>query len=64
MLKQIKNSVVHIIKDEKGGPGIEEAVLLVFIGLIVATAADNLGDMIASSFAKSTSTLKTALGIS
>ncbi len=42
-VKNIQNTLKGIMKDEKGGPGLEEAVLLVFVGLIVANAADSLG---------------------
>lgn len=62
-MKKVSNAVKKIMKDEKGGPGLEEAVLLVFVGLVVANAADQLGDIINQSFTSATNTLKTALGI-
>ncbi len=63
-VKNIQNTLKGIMKDEKGGPGLEEAVLLVFVGLIVANAADSLGDVISQSFTSATNSLKDALGIS
>lgn len=59
----MKAQVVKFLKDEKGGPGLEEAVLLVFVGLVVANAADSLGDIISTSYTSATNALKTALGI-
>lgn len=64
MIRKIKNTVTTIFKDEKGGPGLEEAVLLVFVGLVVANAADELGDTIDSSFKSAMDALKAQLGIS
>lgn len=63
MVQRIKKQVIKVIRDEKGGPGLEEAVLLVFVGLVVANAADQLGDIINTSFTTATNSLKTALGI-
>jgi Flp pilus assembly pilin Flp len=62
-MKQSTARFKQFLKDEKGGPGLEEAVLLVFVGLVVANAADSLGDIIQKSYASATNALKTALGI-
>lgn len=59
----MKEKLRKFIKDEKGGPGLEEAVLLVFVGLVVANAANSLGDIIGQSYATATNALKTALGL-
>lgn len=55
--------MMKIMKDQKGGPGLEEAILLVFVGLVVANAADGLGGVISSAYNTATDSLKTALGI-
>lgn len=59
----MKEKFKKMLKDEKGGPGLEEAVLLVFVGLVVANAADSLGDIISTSYSSATNALKAALGI-
>lgn len=61
--KKVKETMVAINNDQTGGPGLEEAVLLVFVGLVVANAADTLGDTLSSSFTSATNSLKTQLGI-
>lgn len=63
MLKMLKAKFSKLVKDEKGGPGLEEAVLLVFVGLVVANAADSLGDIVSTSYTSATNALKTALNI-
>ncbi len=62
-MKNLKHGFKQMLKDERGGPGLEEAVLLVFVGLVVANAADRLGGVIDSSFSSAITVLKTALGI-
>lgn len=59
----MKEKFKKMLNDEKGGPGLEEAVLLVFVGLVVANAADSLGDIISTSYSSATNALKAALGI-
>lgn len=72
MIKKIKvmiNSIgekaleIKIIKDQKGGPGLEEAVLLLFIGIAVATGANGLGGVVGGTFTSVQNTLKTTLGM-
>lgn len=58
-----KRKMVEFIKDEKAGPGIEEAFLLVFIGLVIADAANDLGGVIDSAFDKGENSIKTKLSI-
>lgn len=59
-----KVMMAKIVRDQKGGPGLEEAVLLLFIGLVIAKSADSLGVVVESVFNKATDSIKTALGIS
>lgn len=62
-MKNVVKKFENLMKDEKGGPGLEETVLLVFIGLVVANAADTLGKTINSAFSSAVTKLKTALGV-
>ena len=57
----IKN---EICKDQKGGPGIEELGLLLFIGLVVVSKGDSTGSTVGSVFDKVITGIKTGFGIS
>lgn len=55
---------IKVVKDQKAGPGLEEAALLVFIGVAVVTAASGFGDVISSTFTKALTNIKNTFGIS
>lgn len=48
--------------DQKGGPGLEEAALLLFIGLVVFSGADGLGNAISTVFTNVTSEITSTFG--
>lgn len=55
-----KATLTKIVMDQKGGPGLEEAALLVFIGVVVFAGADGLGTQISGVFTKVTTALTNA----
>lgn len=48
--------------NQKGGPGLEEAALLLFIGLVVFSGADGLGDAISTVFTNVTQQITSTFG--
>lgn len=55
---------MKIHRDQKAGPGIEEAALLLFIAVIVIKKSDDVGGVVGDVFDKVVSSVKSGLGIS
>lgn len=60
---KVANGIKKFSRDDKGSPGVEEAALLLFVGLVVANSADTLGTTIQSTFSHVQTALQTAIGI-
>jgi len=60
---KIGEGVQKFAKDKKASPGVEEAALLLFVGLVVANSADTLGTTIQSVYTNVNTALRTAIGI-
>lgn len=65
MVEKAENLVIKakVMGDQKGGPGLEEAGLLVFVGVIVVNAASSFGGTINTVFTNAMSTLTSTLGL-
>lgn len=60
-VKKLATTAIRAHRNEDAGPALEEAFLLVFIGLVVSKSANQLGAIIQTGYTNATNDIKTAL---